>query len=84
VSKQYAAKVVQRSIRNPHLLLGWEIFVEKLGVGYVTGLRTSHFFSTRFRVQVVTVAQQHIGTMADFIWHAANTCSILTISQPFL
>ena len=61
VSKQHAAKVVQRSIRNPHLLLGWEIHVDRLGVGYVTGLRTSHFFSTRFRVQVIaTVA----GTVA--------------------
>ena len=78
VSKQYAAKVVQRSIRNPHLLLGWEIFVDKLGIGYVTGLRTSHFFSTRFRVQVGTIAQQHSGTMA------VNTCSTLTTPRPTL
>jgi len=52
VSKGFAESVLKRSVSNPRVLLGWEIFVDGLGVGYISGLRTSHFFSTRFRLQL--------------------------------
>jgi len=51
VSQTYSRSILQLSITKPQVLVGWEVYVEKLGVGYITRCHKIKFFSTKFEIE---------------------------------
>ena len=41
------------SSTNPAILIGWEVYVEKLGIGQIIAYHKMRFFSTKYEIEVM-------------------------------
>ena len=53
VSESFARSILQLSIKNPTILVGWEVYVEKLGIGQIIAYHKMKFFSTKYEIEVL-------------------------------
>jgi hypothetical protein len=51
VSNCYSKVIMSHSLKNPSILVGWEVYVENLGVGHVIAVQKMRFFTRRYVIQ---------------------------------
>lgn len=46
-----SSSVLQRSVKDPSVLLSWRIYVDKYGLGTIVGIKRKKFSTTKFEIQ---------------------------------
>ena len=50
VPSERIKEILETSLRNPHILVGYEVYVEKYGIGIIKDCLRMKFFATKFDI----------------------------------